>query len=86
MLRIEAQVWLADDMPPAEPRDVPIREDTIRLGQLLKLAGFAESGGHARELVQAGAAQVNGEVELRRGRQLRRGDVVTVDEEAVRVR
>ena len=35
-------------------RDVPIREDTIRLGQLLKLAGLAESGGHARELVQDG--------------------------------
>jgi ribosome-associated protein len=66
-------------------RDVPIREDTIRLGQLLKLAGLAESGGHARELVQAGAAQVNGEVEVRRGRQLRRGDVVTLGAETVRV-
>jgi ribosome-associated protein len=66
-------------------RDVPIREDTIRLGQLLKLAGLAESGGHARELVQDGAARVNGEVELRRGRQLRGGDVVSVGAEAVRV-
>ena len=66
-------------------RDVPIREDTIRLGQLLKLAGFAESGGHARELVQDGAARVNGEVETRRGRQLHRGDLVTVDGESVRV-
>ena len=67
------------------PRDVPIREDTIRLGQLLKLAGLADSGGHARELVQEGAAQVNGEVETRRGRQLRRGDLVTVDAETVRI-
>ena len=48
------------------PRDVPIREDTIRLGQLLKLAGLADSGGHARELVQEGAALVNGEGETRR--------------------
>jgi len=71
--------------PGSEPRDVAIREDTIRLGQLLKLAGLAESGGHARELVQEGAAQVNGEVETRRGRQLHRGDVVTVDDETVRV-
>ncbi len=69
----------------AQQRDVEIREDVIRLGQLLKLAGFADSGGHARELVQAGAAQVNGEVETRRGRQLRRGDLVTVDGETVRV-
>ncbi len=66
-------------------RDVPIREDTIRLGQLLKLAGLADSGGHARELVQEGAAQVNGEVETRRGRQLRRGDLVTVEGETVRI-
>ncbi len=70
----------------SEPRDVPIREDTIRLGQLLKLAGLAESGGHARELVQDGAARVNGEVETRRGRQLRRGDEVTVHDETVRVK
>lgn len=68
-----------------EPRDVAIREDSIRLGQLLKLAGLADSGGHARELVQEGAVTVNGELDTRRGRQLRRGDVVTVGEEAVRV-
>jgi ribosome-associated protein len=67
------------------PRDVPIREHTIRLGQLLKLAGLADSGGEARELVQEGAARVNGEVETRRGRQLHAGDVVTVAGEAVRV-
>jgi len=66
-------------------RDVAIRDDTIRLGQLLKLAGLAESGGRARELIQAGAAEVNGEVETRRGRQLRRGDVITVEGESVRV-
>jgi len=69
----------------AEPRDVAIREDTIRLGQLLKLAGLAESGGHARELVQEGEVRVNGEVDVRRGRQLHRGDIVSVDDETVRV-
>jgi ribosome-associated protein len=67
------------------PRDVAIREETIRLGQLLKLAGLAESGAHARELVQEGEVRVNGEVDVRRGRQLHRGDVVSVDDETVRV-
>jgi ribosome-associated protein len=67
------------------PRDVAIREQTIRLGQLLKLAGLADSGGEARELVQDGEALVNGEVEIRRGRQLHDGDVVSVGGEAVRV-
>lgn len=67
------------------PLDVVIRDDTIRLGQLLKLAGLAESGGHARELIQDGEVRVNGEVDLRRGRQLRCGDVVDVGAQTVRV-
>jgi ribosome-associated protein len=67
------------------PRDVAIRETMIRLGQFLKLAGLADSGAHARELVQEGEATVNGEVETRRGRQLHPGDVVTVAGDAVRV-
>ena len=66
-------------------REVPIRGDTIRLGQLLKLAGLAESGGDAHALVDQGAVTVNGEVETRRGRQLHPGDVIALGEEAVRV-
>ena len=57
-------------------RDVTIREDMIRLGQFLKLADLVDTGGDAKELLEAGAVQVNGEVEPRRGRQLVRGDVV----------
>jgi ribosome-associated protein len=67
------------------PRDVPIREDEIRLGQLLKLADLAESGGHARALLEDGLVSVNGEPESRRGRRVRPGDVVEVGGEAVRV-
>lgn len=66
-------------------RQVRIRDDTIRLGQALKLAGLAGSGGDARALIEEGAVRVNGEVETRRGRQLRRGDVVAVGGEAVRI-
>ena len=72
-------------MSSAQPRDVAIDGDMIRLGQLLKLSGVAESGGEARELVAEGLVWVNGEVETRRGRQLHRGDVVEVDGERVRV-
>ncbi len=68
-----------------EPRDITIRGGMIRLGQLLKLAGLADTGGEARELVQEGAVRVNGEVETRRGRQLRRGDIVEAGAEAVRI-
>lgn len=66
-------------------RDVRIRDDTIRLGQALKLAGLAGSGGDARALIEKGAVRVNGEVETRRGRQLLRGDVVAVGGETVRI-
>lgn len=55
------------------------RDDPIRLGQFLKLVGLAETGGHARALLEDDAVTVNGEPETRRGRQLRVGDVVEVD-------
>ena len=57
-------------------RDVEIRGYTIRLGQLLKLAGLADSGADAKALLGDGAVTVNGEPEERRGRQLHPGDVV----------
>ncbi len=67
------------------PRDITIRDESIRLGQLLKLAGVVDSGGEARELIVEGEVRVNGEVETRRGRQLRGGDVVEVLGERLRV-
>ena len=66
-------------------RDVVIRGDVIRLGQLLKLADLVDTGGEGKELIVDGEVRVNGEVETRRGRQLRHGDVVELDGERVRV-
>ncbi|NTW42526.1 MAG: RNA-binding S4 domain-containing protein [Cellulomonadaceae bacterium] len=60
-----------------QPLGVPV-DGEIRLGQLLKLAGVADSGAQARELLAEGEVQVNGEVDMRRGRQLSAGDVVVV--------
>jgi len=65
--------------------DVPIADDMIRLGQFLKLAGVLDSGGEIKTSIAAGEVAVNGEVELRRGRQLHRGDVVTADGDRFRV-
>ena len=62
-----------------------IREDSIRLGQLLKLAGIVGSGGEAKALLEAGAVSVNGGREDRRGRQIRLGDVVAAGGESMRV-
>lgn len=62
-------------------RDVEIRGEMIRLGQFLKFSGIADSGAEARALLDEGGVTVNGEPEGRRGRQLRRGDVVAVGAE-----
>jgi ribosome-associated protein len=66
-------------------RDVPIRDESIRLGQFLKLADLIDNGADAKPLLMQGLVVVNGEVETRRGRQLTKGDVVAVGEDSVRV-
>jgi ribosome-associated protein len=66
-------------------RDVEIRGEMIRLGQLLKLAGLVDSGARAKQVLADGDVAVNGEPELRRGRQLNHGDVITAAGETLRV-
>lgn len=66
--------------------EVTIRDDSIRLGQLLKLTGAAEDGGHARMLIESGAVLVDGAVETRRGAQVRAGSRVSVEGEEFVVR
>lgn len=63
----------------SQPRVVPIRAGTIRLGQFLKLADLIDSGADAKSLVADGGVWVNGEVETRRGRQLAAGDAVAAN-------
>lgn len=58
------------------PRAISITGETIRLGQLLKLSGVAGDGAEAKVLIASGQVSVNGEPELRRGRQLRVDDRV----------
>jgi ribosome-associated protein YbcJ (S4-like RNA binding protein) len=66
--------------------DVQVRAGGIDLGQLLKFAGLVDTGGDAKALLAEGVVTVNGEVDTRRGRTLRDGDVVTIpDAEPVRV-
>lgn len=66
-------------------RTVEIRDDMIRLGQFLKLAGLAEDGVDAKTLIEAEEVTVNGRVETRRGAQLHAGDVVAVGGDKARV-
>jgi len=72
------------DQRVATIHEVQISGETIRLGQLLKLSGLAETGGASKALLADGV-RVNGVAETRRGRQLRAGDVVEVLGETARV-
>ncbi len=64
----------------ADAVDVPIRDESIRLGQFLKLANLIESGAEAKSFIADGMVSVNGEVDIRRGRQLHQGDVVSLQD------
>lgn len=74
-----------DEPAAPEPMDVAIRDESIRLGQFLKLANLVETGAEAKPVIADGLVLVNGEVETRRGRQLRVGDVVELKGQAARV-
>lgn len=65
--------------------DITIKDEFIRLGQALKLAGIAQSGIDAKVMIADGEVQVNGEVETRRGRKLREGDTFTAQGQTVNV-
>jgi len=55
------------------------------LGQLLKLAGFCDSGVDAKFVIQDGLVKVNGEVETQRGKKLHDGDIVEFENKQVKV-
>lgn len=66
-------------------RQIAIRGEMIRLGQLLKLAGVLDSGAEIKAFLARQPVLVNGRPETRRGRQLHPGDVVEVVEQELRL-
>lgn len=69
-----------------QPEQIAIHTEFIRLDALLKYAGWAETGGEAKLLVQSGAVTVNGEVCTQRGKKLRAGDTAGMEGRSVTVR
>ena len=65
--------------------EIKIRDEFIKLGQALKLAGVVEAGVEAKYAIQDGLVQVNGEVDQRRGRKVYEGDVITFDGQEIKV-
>lgn len=67
-------------------KQISIHTGFIKLDSLLKFSGAVETGGEAKERIQAGEAQVNGEPCLQRGKKLRPGDTVRFAGEELTVR
>ncbi|MBD5517464.1 MAG: RNA-binding S4 domain-containing protein [Lachnospiraceae bacterium] len=64
---------------------ITIRDDFIKLGQALKLAGLVESGVDAKIRIQEGFVKVNGEVEVQRGKKIHPGDVIELDGTQIKI-
>ncbi len=64
---------------------VKIRDEYIKLGQALKLAGLSDSGVDAKYAIQDGRVKVNGQVEYQRGKKLHDGDVIEYDGQTVKI-
>lgn len=66
-------------------QEIEIKDEYIKLGQALKLAGLVSSGVEAKMFIQDGLVTVNGEVDTRRGKKLYPGDVFDFEGNEVRV-
>lgn len=64
---------------------IKIKDEFIKLGQLLKLAGFCDSGVDAKFVIQDGLVKVNGEVETQRGKKIHNGDIVEFENKQIKV-
>ena len=64
---------------------IKIRDEFIKLGQALKLAGVVEDGVEAKFVIQDGLVKVNGEVDERRGRKVYEGDVISFNGQDIKV-
>lgn len=66
-------------------KQIVIRDEFIRLGQAMKLAGLVDEGSEAKEAILDGQVLVNNEVETKRGRKLREGDVFAFEGKEIQV-
>jgi ribosome-associated protein len=64
---------------------IELREDYIKLGQVLKAAGLVDSGVEAKIVITDGQVKVNGNVETRRGKKLKSGDVVVFGSNEIKI-
>lgn len=65
--------------------EIKIRDEFIKLGQALKLAGVVEDGVEAKYVITDGLVKVNGDVDERRGRKVYEGDIISYNGKEIKV-
>ena len=65
--------------------EIKLRDEFIKLGQALKAANLVESGAEAKEVIQNGCVEVNGEVCTQRGKKLVAGDIVSFEGNEIKI-
>ncbi|MDW7668627.1 MAG: S4 domain-containing protein YaaA [Bacillota bacterium] len=65
--------------------EIKIEGEFIKLQQFLKYIDAAQTGGHAKILINDGNVRVNGEVEYQRGKKLYKDDIIEIDDEEFKI-
>ncbi len=60
-------------------------EEYIELNKVLKIKQVAQTGGHAKVIIEEGIVSVNGEQEFRKRRKLRKGDLIEVEDVKIKI-
>lgn len=66
-------------------REFQLKSEYIELIKLLKLLGIAETGGHAKIMVEEGKVKLNGKTEFRKRAKLKQGDLIEISKETIRI-
>jgi ribosome-associated protein len=66
-------------------REFELKSEYIELIKLLKLLGIAETGGHAKIMVEEGEVKLNGKPEFRKRAKLKPGDLIEISKETIRI-
>lgn len=61
-------------------KEIIIETEFIKLDQFLKYASVVQTGGEAKMMIQDGIVSLNGEVVIQRGKKIRKGDIIEIED------
>lgn len=85
MKRINIYIWFFPLIQDKDMNEIKIKDEYIKLGQLLKLAGLTDSGLEAKLVIVNGQVKLNDNVEIQRGKKVFPGDIVEYNGNVIKV-